>query len=201
MRRNALTLAVVALVALSATGVAAASTTAPTADTPSAAASPANQTIDVVNPDEVSDKEVDQAVDTAWANDKVQSYFDDATAVHFEVWASELDDGIVHVDVAPQDAPDETRVMATVDLNDETIENVTEPVKLNASNAISINETEYDVVSAEESEFASTNDDTESVEQETENATKIPAEQLHEEQINMSLAESQCNGVFTVEME
>lgn len=200
MRRNALTLAVVALVALSATGVVAASMTAPTADTPSAAASPTNQPIDVVNPDEVSDEEVDQAVDNAWANEQVQSYFDDGTAVHFEVWASELDDGIVHVDVAPQDAPDETRVMATVDLNAETVTDVTEPVKLNASNAISINETEYGIVSADGDEFT-VNDDEDSTEQHDINATKITADQVHEEQINMSSAESQGDDVFTIELE
>ncbi|WP_336000214.1 hypothetical protein [Halorientalis halophila] len=202
MRRNALTLAIVALVALSATGVVAASMTAPTADTPSAAASPANQTIDVVNPEEVSDEEVDQAVDIAWANDEVQSYFDDDAAVHFEVWASELKDGIVHVDVAPQDAPDETRVTATVDLDAETVTDVSEPVKLNASSAISINETEYGIVSDDGDEFTlNDNNDEDSTEQHDINATKITADQVHEEQFNMSTAESQDNGVFTIELE
>jgi hypothetical protein len=111
------------------------------------------------------------------------------------------DDEIVHVDVAPQDAPDETRVMATVDLNAETVTDVTEPVKLNASNAISINETEYGIVSADGDEFTLNDGDEESTEQHDINATKITADQLHEEQINMSSAESQGEDVFTIELE
>ena len=148
MRTKALTLAVAALLALGASGGVTASTATPVADTASADALPSDHTVDVVNPDAVSDAAVDQAIETAWANDTVQSYFDDGAAVHFQVWATELDEDVVHVNVAPRDAPDETRVVADVALGENTVTSVDEPVKLTASNSISIDATEYDTAQA-----------------------------------------------------
>ncbi|ELZ04850.1 hypothetical protein [Natrialba asiatica] len=145
MRDNVLTLAVVALLALGASGVAAASMHASAADTASATALPANYTVDVVNPDAVSDEEVDQAIETAWANDDVQSYFDDGAAVHFEAWASEFDDDSILVEVQSQEAPKDTRVIADVDIDRQTVASVDEPVRITVPNAISINASDYDI--------------------------------------------------------
>ncbi len=196
MRDNVLTLAVVALLALSASGVVAASIDTPNADTTSATASPANYTVDISNPDAVSEEEVDQAIKTAWANDTVQSYFNGSAAVHFEVWASEFDEEIVHVKVAPQDAPEDTRVVADVDLDKQTVTSVDEPVTLNASNAVSLNAADYDIVSADGDELE-LNQDNESSD---ENVTKIPADQLSQIQLNESSIARGSDGTFTFQI-
>lgn len=196
MRDNALTLAVAALLAISASGVVAASMGTPAADSGSATALPANHSIDVVNPDEVSDQEIDQAIETAWANSEVQSYFDDGAGVHFQVWASELDDGIVHVTVAPIDAPDEMRVAVDTDPEREAVTSVTESVKLNASNATSF-DLSAENVSIEGDESEPAGDDTSS----SENATRITADQAIQLQFNESSIEYQEDGTFTGEVE
>jgi len=152
MPRNALALVAVALLAVGASGVVAATMDAPSADAQSADALPANYTVDVVDYGDVSDDAVDRAVETAWTNDEVRSYFADGAAVHFEVWAG-LHDGTVNVNVAPADAPDDTRVVATVDLDDGTVTAVEEPVQLNASNAISIDLGENGTVSVDGDEY------------------------------------------------
>ncbi|MFC7132093.1 MULTISPECIES: hypothetical protein [Salinibaculum] len=164
MRTKALTLAVAALLALGASGGVTASTATPVADTASADALPSDHTVDVLTPAAVSDAAVDQAIETAWANDTVQSYFDDGAAVHFQVWTSELDEDVVHVNVAPRDSPDETRVVAHVTLGENTVTSVTsvdEPVKLTASNSISIDATDYELQNADpERQDNETRDDT-----------------------------------------
>ena len=197
MRYNALTLAVVALIAIGASGVVAAGMDAPAADSESAEVLPANHTVDVVNPDEVSDGEVDQALETAWANDDVQSYFADRTAIHFDVWASELDDGIVHVKIAPADTPDETRAIADVDLDQETVTSIDEPVTLNASNSMSIDTSDNNTVSIDDTEYELNGTDANS----DENATRYTADQATQFQFNESSIERGGDGTFSIELE
>ena len=193
MRDTVLTLAVVALLALGASGVVAADMDTATADTPSAAALPANHTVDVSNPDAVSDDEAEQAIKTAWANDTVRSYFDDSAPIHFEIWGSAVDDETVHVNVAPQDAPEDTRVVADVDLDTQTVTSVDEPVTLTATNSVSLDATEYDVVSADGDELELNQDN----ENSDENATKIPADRVSHIQLNESSMVRGGDGTFT----
>ncbi|MDS0283696.1 hypothetical protein [Haloarcula onubensis] len=187
MRYKALTLVVAALLALGAGGVTAASLTNPTADAASADALPANYTVDVVNPDGVSDEAAEQAIETAWANDDVRSHLDGTDAVHFEVWASELDDDTVYVDVAPIDSPEETLVRAHVDVARQTVTATDEPVTLDASNATSITASGEGNVSVNGTDYELNPD----AETPAENATRYTAEQSTEFQINASAADSQ----------
>ncbi|WP_139171126.1 hypothetical protein [Halorientalis regularis] len=82
MRRNLFTLVAVTLLAVGASGVVAATLDAPSADTQSADALPANHTVDVINPGDVSDDAVDRAVETAWADDEVRSYSGSEAKAH-----------------------------------------------------------------------------------------------------------------------
>lgn len=195
MRENLLTLALVALLALGASGVAAASMNVANADTTSAAALPANYTVDITNPDAASDEDVARAIETAWANDTVRSYFD-ADAVHFKVWASELDDRSVYVKVAPQDAPTYTRVVADVDPDKQTVTSVDEPVTLTASNAVSLNATDDDIASADGDELE-VNRDNESGD---ENPTEITADQSSQVRLNESSMTRGGDGTFTFQV-
>lgn len=178
MRTKLAVLAVAALLALGTDSVVAAMDT-PTADIASDNALPANYTVDVINPGEVSDEEIDQAIETTWANDTVRSYFDDDAAVHFEVWASELDEDVIHVKVAPIEEPDETRVIADVNLSEQQVTYIDEPVKLNVSNAITINASDYDLNDADHSQ--DTNGE--------ENATRLTADQAAQIELNESSIE------------
>jgi hypothetical protein len=139
----------------------------------------------------VSDEEIDQAIETAWANDTVRSYFDDDTAVHFEVWASRLEGDVIHVKVAPIDDPDETRAIADVNLSEQQVTYIDEPVKLNASNAITINASDYDRNDTEHSQ--NTDDE--------QNATKLTADQATQIELNESSIERSGDGTFTIEVE
>ncbi|WP_254831265.1 hypothetical protein [Haloglomus salinum] len=197
MRYNALTLVVVALLAVGASGGVAASTNPSTAGTTPADVPAANHTVDIVNPDEISDEEVDRAIETAWANDEVQSYFDDDAAVHFDIWASELDERVVHVNIAPADAPDSTRVIADVDIERGTVTSIDEPVRLNASNAMTINTSGDTSVSIDGAEYELHGNDTTS----DGDATRYPAHQATHFQLNESSIERGGDGAFTFELE
>ncbi|MFD1587648.1 hypothetical protein ACFR9U_11685 [Halorientalis brevis] len=197
MRQKALTLAVAALLALGASGVVAATMDGSTADAASADVLPANYTVDVTNPEMVSDEAADTAIETAWANEDVRSHFDDGAAVHFDLWASELDDGVIHVSVAPMDDPDDTRVIADVALDQETVTSVDEPVTLNVSSAMSINASETDVVSVDGSEYELRRDDSAG----EENATRLTADQAVQIELNESSIERRGNGTFTIEID
>jgi len=190
MRTKLAVLAVAALLALGTGSVVAAMDT-PTADTASDDALPANYTVDVINPGEVSDEEVDQAIETAWANQTVRSYFDEVAAVHFEVWASGLDENVIHVKVAPIEEPDETRVITDVNLSTKQVTDIDEPVKLNASNAITIDATDYDLNDTEHSQ--NTNNE--------ENATRLTADQATQIELNDRSIERGGDGTFTFEVE
>ncbi|QCC49458.1 hypothetical protein [Halobellus limi] len=190
MRTKLALLAVAALLALGTGSVVAAMDT-PTADTASDDALPANYTVDVINSGEVSDEEVDQVIETAWANHTVRSYFDEVTAVHFEVWASELDENVIHVKIAPIEEPDETRVITDVNLSKKQVTYIDEPVKLNASNAITIDATDYDLNDTEHSQ--NTNNE--------ENATRLTADQATQIELNESSIERGGDGTFTLEVE
>lgn len=190
MRTKLAVLAVAALLALGTGSVVAAMDT-PTADTASDEALPANHTVDVINPGEVSDEEIDQAIETAWANDTIRSYFDEGAAVHFEVWASGLDENVIHVKVAPFNEPDETRVIADVNPSEQQVTYIDEPVMLNASNAITINASDYDLNDTEHSQ--DTNDE--------ENATRLTADQATQIEVNESSIERGGDGIFTLEVE
>jgi len=197
MRYKTLTLTVAALLALGAGAATATSMTNPAADTASADALPANHTVDVVNPDELSDAAVDQAIETAWANADVRSYVEGNDAVHFEVWASELDNDTVYVDVAPIESPEDTLVRAHVDLNQQTVTSTDEPVTLNASNATSITTSDGGNVSVNGTDYE-LNRNTETSE---ENGKRFNAEKSTEFQINASTAGSQSGETFVVTME
>ena len=190
MRTKLAVLAVAALLAIG-TGSVVAAMGSSTTDTASDDALPANHTVEVINPGEVSDEEIDQAIETAWANDTVRSYFDDDTAVHFEVWASRLEGDVIHVKVAPIDDPDETRAIADVNLSEQQVTYIDEPVKLNASNAITINASDYDRNDTEHSQ--NTDDE--------ENATKLTADQATQIELNESSIERSGDGTFTIEVE
>ena len=196
MRNKAIALVFAALLAFGASGVVTASMAPPAADTASADAPPDNYTVDIVNPDEVSDEDVTQAVSIAWANDEVRSYFDDGAAVHFEVWASELHDGIVHVDVAPMDAPDNTRVIADVDLDEQTVTSIDEPVAFNTTTAMSINASDGDSVSIDGAEYEQNRDDA----NDEESATRITADESFQLNFSDSTIEPQDDGTYRVDL-
>jgi hypothetical protein len=197
MRYKTLTLAVAALLALGAGGVTATSMTNPAADTASADVLPANHTVDVVNPDEVSDEAVEQAIETAWANEDVRGYVEGNDAVHFEVWASELDDDTVYVDVAPIESPKDTLVRAHVNVTQQTVISTDEPVTLNASNATSITASEGGNVSVNGTDY----DLNRNTEDPAENGTRYTAEQSTEFEINASSPSSQTGETFFVTIE
>ena len=190
MRTKLAVLAVAALLALG-TGSVVAAMDMPTADTASDDVLPANHTVDVINPGAVSDEEVDQAIETAWANQTVRSYFDEVTAVHFEVWASGLDQSVIHVKAAPLEEPDETRVITDVNLSKKQVTYVDEPVKLNASNAITIDAIDYDRNDTEPSQH--TNNE--------EHVTRLTADQATQIELNESSIERGGEGTFTLEVE
>lgn len=190
MRTKLAVLAVAALLALG-TGSVVAAVDIPTADTASDDALPANYTVDVISPGEVSNEEVDQAIETAWANQTVRGYFDEVTTVHFEVWASGLDESMIHVKAAPLEEPDETRVITDVNLSKKQVTYIDEPVKLNTSNAITIDATDYDLNDTEPSQH--TNNE--------ENTTKLTADQATQIELNESSIERGGEGTFTFEVE
>ena len=190
MRTKLAVLAVAALFALG-TGSVVAAMDGPTTDTASDDVLPANYTVDVMNSGEVSDEEVDQAIETAWSNETVQSHFDEGGAVHFEIWASGLDKDVIHVNVAPIEEPSETRVIADVDSSEQQVTSIDEPVKLNASNAITIDAGDYDINGTEHSQ--ETNDE--------ENATKLTADQATQIELNGSSIDRGGNGTFSFELE
>lgn len=123
MQDKALAFAVAALLAFGASGVVAASTTSPlaTADaSPTDAAQPDEYTVEVVDPDDqLSEREVENALLLAWTHDEVRSHFD-GESVHFQVEALG-DDRQVYV--APSEAAP-PRVVADVDLDAEAVTGV-----------------------------------------------------------------------------
>jgi hypothetical protein len=139
----------------------------------------------------VSDEEIDQAIETAWANDTVRSYFDDDTAVHFEVWDSRLDEDVTQIKIAPAEEPDKTRVIADVNLSEQQVTYIDEPVKLHASNAITVNGSDYDLNDTEHSQ--NTDDE--------ENAARLTADQATQIELNESSIERSGDGTFTIEVE
>lgn len=190
MRTKLAVLAVAALLVLG-TGSVVAAMDAPTADTASDDALPVNYTVDVVNPGEVSDAAVDQAIETAWTNHTVRSYFDAGAAVHFEVWASGLDEDVIHVKAAPIDQPDETRVITDVDPSEQQVTYVDEPVELNASNAVAIDASDYDVDYTERNEDAGGEED----------ATRLTADRANQVRLDETSIERGGDGTFTFELE
>ncbi|MDQ2055540.1 hypothetical protein [Halobellus sp. H-GB7] len=188
MRTKLAVLAVAALLAL-VTGSVVAAMGAPTADTASDVALPANYTVDVINSREMSDEEVDHAIETAWANDTVRSYFADDVTVHFEVWASGLDEDVSHVTIAPIDESSGARVLADVNLSEEQVIYIDEPVKLNASSAITIDAGDYGLNGTEHNQ--NTNSE--------ENTTKLAADQATQIELNESSIERGGDGTFTFE--
>lgn len=197
MRYKTLILAVAALLALGAGGVTATTMTTPAADAGSAAALPANYTVDIANPDEVTDEAAEQAIETAWADDDVQSYVEGNDAVHFEVWASELDDDTVYIDVAPLESPEDTLVRAHVNVDEQTVTSTDEPVTLNASDAISITASGEGDVSVNGTDYE-LNQNTQNT---AETGSPYTAEQSTEFHINASTAGSQAGETFIVTMD
>lgn len=162
MRHKALTLAVAALLVFGASGIVAASmTTSPspaTADaSPTDTASPANHTVDVIDPhDKLSAQEAENAWQLTWANDTIKSYFDNVESVHFQVEAieDELQVLVATSDTAPP------QVQAIVDLESETVTSVEElnnvatadevkTMDLSPQNIASFNDSETMTVSLE----------------------------------------------------
>lgn len=197
MRNKIFTLAVAAMLAITASGAVAAGTGALAADSDSATALPDNHSVNVLNADEVSEEEVEQAITTAWGNEDVQQYFTDGAAVHFEVWASELNDSTVHVKIGPKESPDETRVIASIDLDRAAVVSVSEPVTLNESNAISINASSSDGVTIDGAEYDLNRDEQSS----EDNRTRYTAERATHIDLNESSIEPVEDGTFTIEVE
>ncbi|MDG5778764.1 hypothetical protein VB773_00075 [Haloarculaceae archaeon H-GB2-1] len=188
MRTKLAALAVAVLLVIG-TGSVVAAMDPPTTDTASDYVLPVNYTIDVFNPGEESDEEVDQAIETAWVNHTVRSYFDEGAAVHFEVWATGSDEDVMRVKVAPIKEPDEKRVIAEVDLPEQQVTSTDEPEKLNASNAITINISDYDLNDTEH------NQDTNS----EGTATQLTDDQATQIELNETSIERGVNGLFTFE--
>ncbi len=127
MRHKVLTLAVVALLAFGASGVSAASIdsnpSVASSQSPADDASPANYTVEVVDPnDRLSEQDVENARQLAWANETVNSAIENGGSAHFHVEA--VGDEL-QVYVAPNRtaAP---RVQAVVDLGSESVDKVEE---------------------------------------------------------------------------
>ena len=119
----------------------------------------------------------------------------DGAAVHFEVWAG-LHDGTVNVNVAPADAPDDTRVVATVDPETGTVTTVEEPVELNASNAVSIDLGENGTISAGGDEYAANDSEASTDRNRTYTADQSVRIDLDEDSL-----EPGADGTFSVEVE
>lgn len=133
-------LAVTALFVLGTGGVVAATVTdtpiAPTVDAPSDTASPANYTVEVVDPDdELNEQDVEDAREIAWANETVRSYFSANESVHFKVWASRTDDGNVSVWLSTNESAP-ARVVADVGAG--SVTDVDEPETLTADEFVKL---------------------------------------------------------------
>ncbi|WP_276274109.1 hypothetical protein [Haloarcula litorea] len=193
MHTKALTLAVATLLTVGVGGVATATTDTATADAGSAAGLPANHTVDVVTPDELTGEAGDRAVEIAWANDEVRRHFAADAAVHFEVTASKLHDGVVSVSIAPMETPGNARVVADVRLDQQTVTSVVEPVTLDASNAVSLDAGAHTTASE-----ANASDDATS---HAGNVTRVTAGESIHLRVNESTIEDGENGSFVVEVE
>lgn len=152
MRTRLTVLAVAALLTLGTGSVVAASMDDPTADDESAEVLPANHSVDVLEPDEIDADDVDRALEAAWENETVRAAVEDDSAVHFEVWGSAFDDEEVVVDVAPGATPGETRIVAEVDLDEDRVTSVDEPVTLNVTQSTSVDLDGEDVHEVENGE-------------------------------------------------
>jgi hypothetical protein len=120
MRTKPLALALAAMLALSTGGVAVA---AASSDSPAGAQLPDDYTVDVNDPfDELSATEVDEAIATAYANERVQRHVDTSDQVHFRVVAGTEQ---VEVQVAP--GPDATEQLVAEISPDGTVTEVFEP--------------------------------------------------------------------------
>ena len=120
MRTKPLALALAAMLALSTGGVAVA---AASSDSPAGAQLPDDYTVDVNDPfDELSATEVDEAIATAYANERVQRHVDTSDQVHFRVVAGTEQ---VEVQVAP--GPDATEQLVAEISPDGTVAEVFEP--------------------------------------------------------------------------
>ncbi|APW98535.1 hypothetical protein CHINAEXTREME_12455 [Halobiforma lacisalsi AJ5] len=147
---------------------------------------PANYTTEITNSDAMTDAEIDRALTTAWQNDTVQNYFDDGAAVHFDVWASELHDDTMYVKVAPIDAPDETRVIADVDLDRQAVTSTDEPVKLDTTDSVSIDASDIDLDQPDQQDEPS----------DVEDVTQYSATETVEFDLNESSIEHGGDGTF-----
>lgn len=163
----------------------------PRNDTVSEDELPANFSVDVTNSEKVSDEGVDQAIKTAWANDTIQSYFDKNEPVSFEIWASGLDGEAIRVKAAPIKGADETRVTATVDLSEQQVTSITEPMKLNSSRADTISTSDYNLNATQSVDDTS----------DKENATRLTSDQADQVDLNQSSIERSDDGTLTFEVD
>ncbi|OYR38766.1 hypothetical protein [Halorubrum sp. Hd13] len=120
MRTKLIALALAAMLAVGAGGVVAAGASSGDA---SGEQLPDDYTVEITDPfDELSSDEVDEAIETAWSDEQVQSSLDAGDGVHFDVVAGTEK---VQVAVAPgSDAEDQ--VVAKID-SDGTVTDVFEP--------------------------------------------------------------------------
>lgn len=132
MRSTLLTLAV-AIAAVAALGIGGAVADGPSTDETDGAL-PADHEIDVVDPDgDLSNADVTDAIDLAWANDEVRATIEDSDPLEFTVWAKDHPDGETDASVWVSELDDPAHaVVADVDLDADSIVEVTEPTEITA---------------------------------------------------------------------
>ncbi|AGN02072.1 hypothetical protein L593_10635 [Salinarchaeum sp. Harcht-Bsk1] len=146
MRSKLVALALVAAVALATSGAAAAVGANPAiqdADESTAEHQlPDDYTVEVTDRHGVlSDAEVEAAIQAAWADEEVRSYFENADDVHFDLWAPDADEDRVMVSVAPADEPGQTRVYGNYLVGADTFTDVREPLTANESTTMDVQRT------------------------------------------------------------
>jgi hypothetical protein len=146
MRTKLIALALAAMLTVGTGGVAAAG-----ASSTAEAQLPDDYTVEVTDPfEDLPSDEVDEAIETAWSNDRVRSAVEASDDLHFEVVA---DTEQVEVQVAPGPDADE-RVVAEIG-PDGTVTDVFEPsTTADASNVrtVDLDDTEFDVTETEDGE-------------------------------------------------
>lgn len=133
MNTKLVALALVAAVALATSGAVAATGASPAVHDAGASTTdhplPDDHTVEVTDRHDVlSDEDVEAAIQAAWADEELRSYFEDADSVHFDLWAPDADEDRVSVSVAPADEPGQTRVSGTYYVGADAFTDVREPI-------------------------------------------------------------------------
>jgi len=143
MRTTQVALALVAALALLTSGVAAATGASPAvhdSDEPATEHTlPDDYTVEVTDRHDVlTDEDVEAAIQAAWADDELRSYFADGESVHFDLWAPDADEDRVAISVSPADEPGQIRVSGTYYVGSDTFTDVREPLSADETTSMDV---------------------------------------------------------------